>query len=624
MKKIISIVISLAVIISSFCACNKKPDTVSSEAVSSNQSSQDSDKVKPVFKDSNAAFKHGDALTGENKRITNLSFVTEGTKTYEKIELKTDIEGLSQDLNVYNEKDVDLSVALTSSSGKSIALPGFYYEEYKFSDKGQNMGRSGEKADFRFRISLTEPGSWDFVVTLKIKGETVDRVSGYINAEENKENHGYLSVEPKRKQGFMFTDGTLFTAIGENIAYSANNTSTQSMRSAQMIDWMKKCAEYGSNFTRIWLIQWFLSLQKTGCAPDDLSGGMSDAAQIDRIFDAWEEMGMYGQFCLFSFNQLNNAEDNVEAAWSVFPYSSDTKHGYLKKPTDFFTNEKAIEDTKTYLRYLVARYSYSTNLHSWELFNEIDGAAGYADNFEQAVEWHKTMCDYIRSIDPYGHMITTSTAIKSDAINAHSMFDFASIHYYNYQKIEEISNFQIEFWQLNSKPVMFGECGISSVQLDEDLVTFHQQNWAGVMGCGAGTAASWYWENLDSIGGYWDFRVVSEMADHIPWNSKTFFTLSTDNIKPDNDKIRALGYRGEDFAYIWLYDSEFTQLSKKVTDIENLKFSVKLKDGDYHVRWINTWTGVSISQTEAKAQNGVLEVTAPTWNKDVAVAITVD
>ena len=102
------------------------------------------------------------------------------------------------------------------------------------------------------------------------------------------------------------------------------------------------------------------------------------------------------------------------------------------------------------------------------------------------------------------------------------------------------------------------------------------------------------------------------------------FTVATNNINPNNDNVQAMGYRGTDFAYIWLYDSKFTQTTKMVTDIKNLTFSVKLKDGKYHVRWINTWTGVSIQQTEVTAKDGLLEITAPTWNRDVAVAITRD
>ena len=38
---------------------------------------------------------------------------------------------------------------------------------------------------------------------------------------------------------------------------------------------------------------------------------------------------------------------------------------------DFFTDERAKADYKNRLRYLVARYGYSTSVFAWEFFNEV-------------------------------------------------------------------------------------------------------------------------------------------------------------------------------------------------------------------------------------------------------------
>ncbi len=625
MKKWLSVILAIAITATVLCSCKETPSTLSSDTpVYGSDISNKEPEEKPLsYKDSKGAFKAGDTLNGVNNLIKNLTYVTDNFKVNEKIELKADIDGLSADLNVYDEKDVDYSISLTSSSGKKITLPGFYYEGYNFDDGGRLTTRSDTAPDFRFRIALTEAASWDFVITLKIKGEEVDKASGYINVEKNEADKGCIQVEKTRKQNFVFADGTPYTAIGSNICYADNNSATSSSRGAQMIEWMKNSAAYGSNFTRIWLSNWFLGIQK-GTAPNDFSKGMTDAAQLDRIFDAWHEMGMYGQVCLFSFNSFFDNPESAESAWKTSPYNSLVNGGYLEKPSEFFVNERAIEDTKAYFRYLVARYAYSTNIFAWELFNEVDLTTGYSDNFENVVEWNGTMVNYIRSIDPYGHMITTSTASRQDVVNSQRIFDFASIHWYNYNNIKEISEFQQEFWYVNRRPVMLGEVGIMSAQIDEDLITFHQQNWAGVMGGGCGTGATWYWEKLDEVSGYWDYLVVSEMADHIPWNSEDMFVVATDNIKPSDKTVQALGYRGKDFAYLWLYDSEFTQVTKSAKDITNLKFTLKLNDGKYHARWINTWTGISISQVEVEAKDGEVELVAPVWSKDVALAITVD
>lgn len=575
-------------------------------------------------------------MNGEND-IMKLSFVTDEFKVNEKIEIKADISGISEELNVFDENDVDLTISLTSEKGTVISLPGFYYEEYEFSDEGALIGRTRSAGDFRFRISLPEAGEWKYIITLKIEGERTDTASGSITVENNFSNAGVIGVEQTQKQNFVFSDGTPFVAIGENICYANDAAIAESgsgTRGAKMIEWMKKCADNGANFTRIWFIQWFLSIQKNGCAPDDLSKGMGDAAQYDRMFEAWEETGMYGQLCLFSFNQLKSTTN--EGAWNCFPYNAATANGYLEKPEDFFTDERAIADTKSYIRYLIARYSYSTNLFAWEFFNEVDGTDNSGSNVDAIVNWHKEMTDYIRSLVPYGHMITTSTACYpgnadpndselKNKLNAQDIFDFASIHTYNYSNIRHIEDYQKKFSKLYNRPVVYGECGITSVYLDEDLVTFHQQNWMGVMGGGAGTAATWYWELLDKYNGYSLFKPLRDFSDMIPWCDSSFACAEASEINVGNSSVRAVGYKGSDYAYLWLYDTRYTQDNKAAASIVDMELAVKnLKNGSYKAEWINTYTGEIVLTAEAVASDGMVTVSAPTWSKDLAVAITAE
>ena len=564
-------------------------------------------------------------------KLMKISFVTDTFRTYEKIELKVDVAGLDSELNVYDEKDVDLNISLISSSGKRIVMPAFYYEDFIFSEECELIGKTDSKGDFRFRISLSEATVWDFMVTLKIKGETVDTVTGNITVEENDDNHGYLSVETNRKQSFIFTDGMPFVAIGENIAYAA--IPEVNKRGAKLIEWMKECADNGANFVRTWLIYWGLTIQKTHQAPNDFSAGLSDAAQLDRVFDAWRDMGMYGQFCIYSFNHLNNTPNSPEAAWKLFPYNSENENGYLSNPIEFFTDEKAIEDTKSFLRYLIARYSYSTNLFSWEFFNEVDGATGAVQNPEVVVKWHETMCGYLRSIDPYKHMITTSTACypgnadKNDLelknrIHAQDFFDFVSIHRYDYNTVKELSDYLSAMQKLYSRPTMYGECGLTRILLDEDLITFHQQNWMGIMSGGSGTAMTWYWEMLDKYNGYSLFKPLRKVVNMIPWNDAGLSAVMVSDSNTSAVDVNYLGYRTDDFACLWLYDSKYTQSNKEARNIGGVKFSVNLKDGEYCVKWINSYTGTIVLETRQSVKDGDLMLIAPDWNKDIAVVIT--
>lgn len=114
-------------------------------------------------------------------------------------------------------------------------------------------------------------------------------------------------------------------------------------------------------------------------------------------------------------------------------------------------------------------------------------------------------------------MITTSTACypgnadKNDLelknrIHAQDFFDFVSIHRYDYNTVKELSDYLSAMQKLYSRPTMYGECGLTRILLDEDLITFHQQNWMGIMSGGSGTAMTWYWEMLDKYNGYSLFK----------------------------------------------------------------------------------------------------------------------
>ncbi|MBO3800067.1 MAG: hypothetical protein FGF52_03300 [Candidatus Brockarchaeota archaeon] len=79
---------------------------------------------------------------------------------------------------------------------------------------------------------------------------------------------------------------------------------------------------------------------------------------------------------------------------------------------------------------MVSRYAYSTHLLAWEFFNEVDLTDGY--NPSNVASWHREMAEYLRSIDPYDHLITTSFSnpMGEDLIWRTSGLDFTQTHMY--------------------------------------------------------------------------------------------------------------------------------------------------------------------------------------------------
>lgn len=602
--------------------------TTKKRATNASQGAQSTTSIiKATKPDSGALTVKSKAKDGAAKKLTGFKVLTASPKAHELLEFEMNAPKLAEGASYYEESDIQITMVATSSTGKKIQADGFYYEEYSFLETDQLNKRTDKAPCFRIRISPKEEGTWDFTVTLKIGGKKVDSLSGYVNVAYNKEGSKILSVEPVRKQNFKRANGEVISMVGENIAWQI--PVTQSTRSYQFIgNEMKYCAEYGANYARVW-DGFGLTLRKS--VGPKLTINQAGAAQWDRLYDLADDLDMYISMVFFTHGETSARESLPEAGFdgSVWCVKRD---GFLAEAKDFFTDEKTRKAVKQYLRYVVARWGYNEHVLTWELFNEGDisdaGALGMVDEIRN---WIAEMAEYLRGVDPYTHMVSFSVAGQGSTLATYNVLDFIYIHRYNYNKISELVDFQKTNWQTYKKPVLYGEVGINGAMgalaggsITPELINFHQQNWAGVMGGGAGACINWFWDELKKVEGYWDYKVVAEMSQQIPWNDTTMFMVNTKSANLNTDQVEALGYRGKDYAYIWFYDNQFNTITKQETTFPNVTAQVKLSNGTYHVRWINTWTGISIKKEVVTVKNGVLPLKLPKWSKDIAVAITTD
>ena len=590
----------------------------------SNQSDKKAaEKVIKPTKPDNGSLQYGKSeLNGSASQIKGFRMLTAKPTSFKMVEMEMDLPDLPSDANVYDEKDVDITGEFISSTGKTITADAFYYKEYDFLASGQLKGDSGKAPKFRIRISPKEEGTWDFKITYKLKGKQLDTVSSYFNVAKNKNGSSLIKVEPNRKQNFVTASGEPYIAIGENIAWG-EPSSASTMASKYVREQMRNCAKYGGNYARIWLNCW------GGLAIESKSEGLlkfkqGASAQWDNIFAEAEKLGTKITFSIYNHGQFQSS--GADAYFVHTPWST-----IINTPIEFFTNEEAIYASRQELRYLVSRYGYSESILCWELFNEVDLVTAAKPNTDSIRAWYIDTCEYLRKIDPYRHLVSSSTAEYTSPLSILSCFDFINYHRYNYGALSNLSNLIKETWVSYKRPVLISECGsmgdeitLMGGYIPEDLSNFHRQNWVGLMGGGAGTAMTWWWDAVKDRDAFWDFQILSEMSAHIPWSNSQMYMYRTDSANLSNSQIEALGYRGTDFAYLWFYDKMFTHLHRVTTDFNKVTAEVKLKDGTYHVRWINTWTGVSVKKEVISTKDGVLKFTMPKWSKDIAVAITKD
>lgn len=598
---------------------SKVSNTVSSNSPTVDKAIVDGKITKP---DSGAFTSKKGTLTGKNNKITEFKLLTDKLVAFELVEFQFVIPNLPSDLNVYKEEDLDVTINLVGSNGKTIVADAFYYEEYGLTDTKQLANRTESKPCFRFRVSTQGGGTWDFTVTLALKGKVVDELKGYINVDSNKKGSQLLKVEPKRKQTFITASGEDYVPIGQNLAWNSPIGKKSSF--GQYIgNQMKVMSEYGANYARIW--DYLDSGSKIKIAVNEMSQGAS--AMWDYIFQLAEDTGVYVSFVLINHGEISqtNADASFDrTCWHV------NNGGYLTDATKFFTDRKTIEAFKTYVRYIVSRWGYSEYVMTWEICNEIDHAYG-PTQLPEVRAWLKEIAEYLRKIDPYRHMVSNSTGYQTNPLATYNIFDFIYFHLYNYESVESVANLLKTTWLTYNRPVILGEWGLFGDLRDlvggsitDDLTIIHHGNWAALMGGSAGTAMNWWWEALDKVGGQWMYQVPSEIAKEIPWSDPNMFMVNTTSVSPSNKQIQAMGYRGQDYAYIWFYDGKFHVKNRVETTFKNETAKVKIDDGTYHVRWVNTWTGVSIKKEVLSTNDGYLQFELPEWSKDVVVAITVD
>ena len=152
-------------------------------------------------------------------------------------------------------------------------------------------------------------------------------------------------------------------------------------------------------------LDWLPTSMGTSPKPGTLS---EDVARTwDGLLEAAADNGVYVQLVLQHHGQYTTFNDSN---WAENPWNAANPEGFLKSPGDFFTDRNARVMTLLKYRYIIARWGWSPAIVSWELFNEVHWTNAIRDgHVAEVARWHSDVANYIRLLDIYGHLITTST-----------------------------------------------------------------------------------------------------------------------------------------------------------------------------------------------------------------------
>jgi hypothetical protein len=313
----------------------------------------------------------------------------------------------------------------------------------------------------------------------------------------------FVRVDAENPRRFTLDSGEPYFPIGHNVGWATLD---------EFQSYFDKMGAAGENWSRVWMAHWSaLNLDwvppRHGLQPVAENELSLEVAQTwDGIVAAAARNGIRFQMALQHHGQYTT---RVNPAWDDNPWNK-TKGGFLDDAAEFFTSERAKELTKLKYRYAVARWGYSAAVMAWELFNEVQWTDAYRNgDIEAIARWHTEMAEYIRSVDPHEHLVTTSSMPSDSPI--YEAMDYYQPHRYRRDLIASVSAFDAPAREL-AKPIFYGEMGdmqAPNPRPDEDKY-LHAMVWAGLMSGGSGAAQCWSWKQIEETDFYAQLQSVAE------------------------------------------------------------------------------------------------------------------
>lgn len=604
------------------------------------------------------------AITGCNKEtgsgdIKQVYSNLEHAKMYSLSEFGVDMD-LDGNINVYDPAQINATACIKTPDGRTEYVPMFWYEEYesRISGKSEYMYKCGD-GQMRVRYTPRLAGEHSMYLNI-VRDGTVTRYpeSGEIKfdvAAGTKD--AFLSVADD-KRTLVYDNGAPYVGIGNNFCGWEWAGVDNMGGTYDYAKWFNLLAASGGNMTQFDLcegdqLEW--TKRDGELEWSDLYGGLGVynqkiAAKTDYKVELADSLGLFYRLTLFHWEDFDTESDSFpDWGWSRNPYNT-ANGGPVSDVGSFFTSPATKQKVKDFLRYVVARWGYSTNLMMYELFNEVDApdmawGAGksYSACRNDIRSWHEEMAKYLKSIDAHSHMVTTSCADYNMGAELWSIkeLDLTTFHRYTmynggastYETVKILKNLITQRVNATDKPTVAGEFALSpggnlQREFDREGVVFHNALYASTLSGSFGTAMSWTWGSyVDEYDLYYHYKAVSKLFKGASLaNAVMFDNFAT----PAGDGvIWYQGMRAGDYTYLWVKDSKHDYIFTKdgYSPAHMLQGTVTLSgydDGEYAVEWIDTYTGETVAETTANAAAGKLTVTYPAFTKDIAAKIISD
>ncbi len=349
-----------------------------------------------------------------------------------------------QEGNPYDRRAMSVNALVVAPSGREMLVPAFYAEPVD-PYRRRSLGPGG----WRIRFAPVEEGEYKVEIVVGRNDTEALRLASAAFRAGPSRSAGFVRV---RGRQFVLDDGTTFFPVGANRCWGTPE------RAGEYLEDMKTLAGGGLNTLRVWICPWWIPLETNAGRFDQ-----NAAALLDAIVTRAEELGLRLILCIEQHGNLQRDGREI-GLWAMYPYNSENG-GPCRAPADFFNDPEAKRLFKDRLRYIVARWGYSTAIMAWQLFNEVEwtdfGYTGFDGHRNAVTAWHAEMSDYLHRVDPFDHLVSTSSEIGfQEKLLGGGHLDFLSLHIYETDFLaERLCEIVADATRRVEAPVLIEECG---------------------------------------------------------------------------------------------------------------------------------------------------------------------
>lgn len=459
---------------------------------------------------------------------------------------------------------------------------------------------TGPRGRKETRLAYFANGAWHATLVASTKGSYQTKV--ILNGKTVSPS-GVISVTKPVPQGFIrtggpwgfkFDDGKPYWPVGFNLAW-------QSPGVIPMKQAFEEFPQYGINWSRIWTNHWD-GKNPMWVANDPLRFDEKPLEKWTQIVNSAEKGGVKFQWVLFHHGPWSS---RVNSNWKENPWNK-TNGGFLEKPGEFFTSERAKKIVRAWLRYAIARYGHSPSIMSWELFNEVEWVdPNYENKQAQIGAWHDEMSAWIRDLDPYDHLVTSSSEMH---LPIYKSADYYQPHGYP----ANVRNLLINAEKKNDKPYFYGEIGPSGLMdgaltqkkaIREAILTSFIQKHAGA-------AQYWTWDNVYKQNLLPEFKFLTKILNDsgLMFSNMKTFTPEIDSPRAALE-IQPSGGWGTFKAYEFNLPDEASKLAG-ITSFFQGKAHPEMRSKPVQLRFETKAGGtLKVSFSEVSASGGSLTAT---------------